>query len=803
MIWTGLQVLLSHWRANLVQLAGLLAGLALATGLWSAVQAINAQARANYAEAADQLTGGQFDRLTHPDRDLTVADFAALRRAGWAVAPVLEGRATLGATRVAVLGVDFVSYPPLPALEDLEEGTTPIEILITPGRGFARPELVARLTDVPDLPPLISTDQVPPGTLLVDISWAETLLDRAGLLSHMILLPNAEPGAQPLSEVISGLQRDGASQDTDITRLTDSFHLNLTAFGLLSFAVGLFIAHGSVGLAFEQRRPVIRTLRALGLPTRRLAALVLAELCLLALVAGLIGLVLGYVVAGALLPEVAVTLRGLYGAPVDGGLELRTSWVLAGLGMALLGTGLASVQALWRIAAMPLLDSATSQTWMRQSREGNTLRLLTGLALVLAGVLASLTIPGLIAGFALLAGLLMGAAVALPPVLGWLIDLGSRFGKGPLGEWLWADMRAQLPGLSLALAALLLALAANIGVGTMVSSFRLTFLGWLDQRLASELYLRAENDAQGRDMAMWLEERVDAVLPIRSAPLDDLMGAPGRVFGVADHPTYRDHWPLIDSTENAWDSLASGEAVLINEQLARRHDIWPGQSVQLDRGWEMPVVGVYSDYGNPSGQVMMGLDHFDARFPTVPHVSFALRVDPSQADALAQEISARFDLPVGAVVNQVEVKQTSLSVFETTFVITGALNILTLGVAGIAMLTALLTLRDMRLPHLAPLWALGLTRAELARYESQRSVALAALTALLALPLGLVLAWALLNVINVKAFGWLLPMHLFPSDWLTLFALALATGWLAAALPARRLRRTPPADLLRVFAHDR
>ena len=45
--------------------------------------------------------------------------------------------------------------------------------------------------------------------------------------------------------------------------------------------------------------------------------------------------------------------------------------------------------------------------------------------------------------------------------------------------------------------ALLLALAANIGVGTMVSSFRLTFTGWLDQRLASELYVTAD-DAPSR-----------------------------------------------------------------------------------------------------------------------------------------------------------------------------------------------------------------------------------------------------------------------------------------------------------------
>ncbi len=37
-------------------------------------------------------------------------------------------------------------------------------------------------------------------------------------------------------------------------RLTESFHLNLTALGLLAFVVGLFIAHAAIGLALERRR---------------------------------------------------------------------------------------------------------------------------------------------------------------------------------------------------------------------------------------------------------------------------------------------------------------------------------------------------------------------------------------------------------------------------------------------------------------------------------------------------------------------------------------------------------------------
>ena len=155
------------------------------------------------------------------------------------------------------------------------------------------------------------------------------------------------------------------------------------------------------------------------------------------------------------------------------------------------------------------------------------------------------------------------------------------------------------------------------------------------------------------------------------------------------------------------------------------------------------------------------------------------------------------------MIDQAGLKRESLAIFERTFAVTAALNVLTLGVAAFAMLTALLTLSTMRLPQLAPLWALGLTRARLARLEALRSLALAALTFVLALPLGLALAWCLLAVVNVAAFGWRLPMHLFPLQWLWLLLAALLAGLAAAALPVRRLARTAPAAFLKVFADER
>ncbi len=800
----ALQALWSHWRRHPVQLATLLAGLALATALWSAVQAINAEARASYARAAAQIGGAGLDVLEAPGGPILLARYVDLRRAGWQLSPVLEGRALLGGTRVTVLGLDPLSHPPLPALEvAVAQGDDALaQMLAQGGLLLAPPELAAQLAGDPDLPEIRASDSVPPGMVMTDIGVAERLLARAGQVDRLLILPDQPMGLAPLAQLAPELQRRPARAGADTARLTDSFHLNLTAFGLLSFAVGLFIVHGTVGLAFEQRRAMVRTLRALGLPVRRLTVLMLAELLVLALAGGLLGLVLGYGVAAALLPDVNATLRGLYGAPVAGGLSLRPAWVAGGLAMAVGGTLAASTQALWRMLRMPLLAAPGMQAWAQRAAAGDRRMAAGGLGLIAAGLAALWAIPGLIGGFALIAGLMLGAALLLPPALAVVLRVGRRFARGPVGEWLWADTRAQLPGIGLALMALLLALAANIGVGTMVSSFRLTFVGWLDQRLVSELYLTAKDDAQGADIARWLAPRSDAVLPIRSAEFT-VQDAPVTVYGIVDHPTYRNNWPLLDQIPEAWDRVNAGAAAFINEQLARRTGLWSGDTVQLAPGWTLPVAGVYSDYGNPTGQAIVALPALLAHASAVPNRRFGVRVAPGRVPGLIGDLRAAFDLPATALIDQAGLKAQSLAVFDKTFVVTAALNLLTLGVAGFAILTSLLTLWSLRLPQLAPVWALGMTRARLARLELLRSLLLAALTAALALPLGLALAWVLLTVINVQAFGWRLPMVLFPADWLRLLLLALAAAGLAAALPARRLYRLPPSELLKVFANAR
>jgi putative ABC transport system permease protein len=790
-----LAALSSHWRRNPLQLLTLLAGLALATALWSGVQAINAEARASYDAAAATLGEGQFAQITARDGGpIGHATYVALRRAGWAVSPVIEGRLA----GVRLIGLEPLTAPGGLGPVQVEGGGDLGAFLSAEGQIFARAETLARL-EATGAQPVVAPD-VAPNTALTDIGVAQRLLRRPGQIDRLLVAPVQPLTRASLAEIAPDLIQSAPQEGGDVARLTDSFHLNLTAFGLLSFAVGLFIVHGAIGLAFEQRRPMLRTLRALGAPLGRLIALMAAELALLALLAGLIGVALGYVIAAALLPDVAATLRGLYGADVAGQLSLRPAWWLSGLAMAMGGTAVAAAGALWSLARMPLLGGAHPRAWaMARQRGGQAL-----LAAALLALAAALAIrgSGLLAGFVMLGALLVGGALALPPVLGLLLAGAEGRARGPVAQWFWADTRQQVPGLSLALMALLLAMAANVGVSTMVSSFRLTFTGFLDQRLASELYVSAADAAQAEAVLAVATRRADAVLPLLSTDVT-VAGLPAQVYGARDHATYRDNWRFLQAVPAVWDALARGEGVLINEQLYRRAGLGLGAIVPVGSGQGLPVLGIYGDYGNPVGQVIVTESLFRAQFPQVTALRFGLRSDPAAVEALRAALRDEAGLTDAVMVDQAAIKALSLSVFERTFTVTTALNVLTLAVAGFAILMSLLTLAAMRLPQLAPVWALGLTRRRLAGLDLIRAVVLAALTGALALPLGLALAWALLAVVNVEAFGWRLPMYLFPLDYLRLALLALLAAGLAALWPAWRLSRIPPAQLLGVFRHER
>ncbi|WP_020192343.1 ABC transporter permease [Pseudomonas putida] len=812
----ALLALLSHWRRHRVQCFSIFTGLWLATALWTGVQALNSQARSDYARASAVLTGPlQAQLIARNGERFDQALYVQLRRQGWAVSPVLEGRLRLPgepARSVRLIGIEPLSLPPASSIAGVQVQAFDLQAFIgSPGQAWVGPDTLRQLNTSPGsptrdsegqlLPPLVLQPALAPGVIVVDIGHAQTLLNAPGQLSRLLLADT--PGPLP-ADIARYLELQPRQDDGGLQRLTDSFHLNLTALGLLAFVVGLFIAHAAIGLALEQRRGLIRNLRACGVSLKTLLGALVLELGLFAALGGLAGVASGYALAAWLLPDVAASLRGLYGAQVAGTLSLPAGWWALGVLVSVLGALLAGLQSVMRAARLPLLALAQPQAWrLAQGPWLQRQALLAGLLLLLAlgcGVFGA----GLLSAFGMLAGLLLAAALLLPALLDRVLAWLARRCHRPLAQWFVADSRQQLPALSLALVALLLALAASVGVGSMTEGFRKTFVGWLDLRLSADLYVTPRDTAQGLQIVEWLKQQPGAsvVLPGWRADMQ-LQGWPVQVQGIVDHPAYRTRWPLLEQHSRAWQQLASGQGLMLSEQLARRLNLQLGDSLKLPADTPaMPVVGIYADYGNPKGHVLVNADWLRAHWPPATLAGLSVDLSAEGGASLKDALQRHFALDDSRVVEQARLKRWSTDVFNRTFAATAALNSLTLGVAGVALFINLLTLGQVRLGQLAPLWALGVRRMQLVWLSLGQTLMLSSFTVLLAIPLGLLLAWCLVAVVNVQAFGWRLPLYVFPMQLLQLTVLGMLTSLLACAWPLWQLARRQPRELLRPLSDE-
>jgi putative ABC transport system permease protein len=462
---------------------------------------------------------------------------------------------------------------------------------------------------------------------------------------------------------------------------------------------------------------MLRTMRAVGVSACALVAAMFGELALLALVAGSAGVAAGFWLASALLPNVAASLDALYGARVAGRLALDWKWLLSGLGIALLGAVIAAAGGLFKAFHLPVLMAAQPFAWRQAQWNFMRRRAFIALLAFAVALAAYFFGKGLYSGFAVIAGLLVGAALLLPTLLAGALRLGEKCASAPLAQWFWADSQQQLPGLSLALTALLLALATNVGVGGMVEGFRETFTQWLDERLAAEVYFEAAGAPEAQSIEAWLATRpeVRAVLPAAKTTIR-LAGWPTEVIGMKSHETYRSHFPTLSQVADAWDEVRRGEGALVSEQLARRLDLALGSTLEIPTAagnWRPRIVGVFPDYGNPKGQLRIDLDALTRHWPDAPRVTYGLRVAPNAVSPLIAAMQSQFGPRIVRITDQSSIKKISMRIFEHTFAVTSALNTLTLIVSGVALLASLSTLGAIRIAQMAPVWALrdGLGRA--------------------------------------------------------------------------------------------
>ena len=649
--------------------------------------------------------------------------------------------------------------------------------------------------------------------LVTDIAWAQAYLSRNGFLDHIELKLHPNFDRTELENLLPPSARliDVELYNSARADMTRAFRINLTALSLLALVIAMFLIYSAVSFQVVRRRSMFALLRAVGVTSRELAALVIAELAVIGLAGTTLGLLIGSMLANGLGSMVSQTINALYYSLVEP--AHTASWhtiikaILLGIGATLLASALPVIAASRTTVRGLFLRSREERQARIWSRWGLPLAAL----LFCAGVLLLLLSEhSLIVGFAGLFLLILSLAGITPWVVRHVCHGAAKADLrfvGLIPKIALTNVGAHLSRTAVAVVALSIAVAATLGVGLMIDSFRTSVESWLDGYLRSDIYLTSEAVGDEFLLPEFLKElsALDGVTALSTGSRRTLSSNDGPVtlFNLQTSVEGFSGFQVKQSLDgDLWDRFHRQGQVLLSEPLARRRGLAPGDQISLptDVGdLDFTVAAVYSDYSSDQGLVAMDRNTYRAHFEDNRVYSAAVIVEEGvDIDATLEQIKQLPNAPEALFLRSNRgLRQASLEVFDQTFRVTEVLRWLAIIVAVVGIVSALVALQLERAREYAVLKAIGFSRLQLGMQILVETGLTGLFAGLLAVPIGIALAVCLIEVINVRSFGWSMLTVIDGGLIGQAIFLAVVAAAIAGIYPAFRLWRAELASSLR------
>ena len=411
------------------------------------------------------------------------------------------------------------------------------------------------------------------------------------------------------------------------------------------------------------------------------------------------------------------------------------------------------------------------------------------------------------AGLAAVFLLILGFALCVPIAVRWAATALSPAAQAVGGTPARIAVAGIATGLSraaVAIVALAVAVSATIGVSVMVDSFRGSVKSWLERSLQADVYTGVFRGAMQPGI---IEEIGDiyGVVEVSTSRRSWIEDESGRtqLLAIRMAPGGYAGTELLDGNrDEVWAAWENESAVLVSEPYAYRNRVAPGDNIVLPTGVgdrEFRVAARYQSYDVNASAVLVSRANYDRFFddPGIDTLGLYL-ADEASVDEVISQVKAISDGRQRLRIDSnVRIRDLSLRIFDQTFVITDVLYWLALGVAFVGILGAMLALQLERAREIATLRALGMTPGQVGGMVTVQTGVMGILSGLAAIPLGVIMAWVLIKVINRRAFGWQIEMSVAADILLSALVFAVLASLLAGLYPAWRAAQSRPAIVMR------
>jgi putative ABC transport system permease protein len=661
------------------------------------------------------------------------------------------------------------------------------------------------------------SEQVLAKLIITDIATAQEVLDLFGKLSsiEIQLATDATKFEAAIRSMLPGnaLLVSLDSQEQSLREMTKAFSINLKALGLLSLLVGMFLIYNTMTFLVMQRRHLIGSLRLLGVTRQQIFTLILSEAFLLALIGTLSGIVLGVLLGQGLLQLISGTINAIY-FRIDATPLVITPFQL-GKGM-LLGMSVTFfavlLPAFEATRLSPVKVMARSQLESGSRRLIKVVGFLSGFLIIGGLAVAFFSGKSINLGLASIFLILFGFGLLTPMLTLCVMKLiECVFGRflGVLGRLPVRMVSAEISRTGIAIAALMIAVSATIGMDLMIGSFRQTVAQWLHSSLPADLYVSLPGDKMGSDKFLFDQQLKDKIAQLEgvqmvSTALQTKLIAAGELtkttvyeLATKSKQSFTFKHSMDDSL---WVRLENQPTIIVTEPYAYHHALQIGQKINLKTnqgalGFE--VIGINADYSGDQGHLIMSRQIYQRYWPDLGYTGIGVY---ARAEADLQQLESRIGhllTAQQAVKSNQAIYKASMELFEQTFTITEALRWLSAAIAFVGVFSALMALQFERIRQLGILRSIGITSSQLSVLIISETGLMGLMAGLLAIPVGFIVAYVLIFVVYQRSFGWTMDFYFNGGILFQGIVLAFIAALLAGVFPALKMAQTHPAEALR------
>ncbi|HSW55478.1 MAG TPA: FtsX-like permease family protein [Ignavibacteriaceae bacterium] len=651
---------------------------------------------------------------------------------------------------------------------------------------------------------------------IADIATAQELTNKIGAIDYIDIIISNEDEEVKINNLLPdgfALQKSGSRSQT-AEQMLEAFNINLTSLSLLALIVGLFLIYNTMTFSVVQRKVLIGTLRSIGVTSNEISRIILREAVIIGIIGTIFGFTIAYFISKFLIVFISQTINDLYYVVSVREIYISPMIIVKGASLGIIATILSAIK-----PAKEASRVHPRSAMIRSEQESSLLKKVPAMSIagvvfiVIGAVVLYIPSKNIWLSYFGILPIIIGFALSTPVIIIIVEKIFSPVYKklfGITGKMASRSIIQNISRTYIAIAALALAVAATVGVGTMISSFRSTVINWLEARLNADVFISAPS---------LISRRNDAVLS------EDILTKIKSLDGVKDINFYREieifqegkRYHLIATglskrsysgfqfkegdPDEVWNLFENGE-IFLSEPFAYKYDLSVGSVLNLKTDYgkkDFRVAGIYYDYASDQGLITIHYDHFKKYWKTEGVSGISIFVDDGYSiNTVKEKIQSIETNGQQLVVRTYKfLRDSSIEIFDRTFLIAKVLQILSVIVAFIGILSSLMSLQLERKRELGILRANGLLPSQLFKIVNLQTLLMGFTAGVLALPLGNILAAILVYIINKRSFGWTMQFEILPSIMIEAMIVSLAAALLAGIYPGYKMSKTSPANALR------